>query len=526
MLSVNDTVYGLTPAANYIMIDDATKKSAYVVKKENKLYKLYNTSAEVFQLLSAPFLYHYSSLIAASLRNSYGHDLLFALYYFLSEGIAEIYDAQSRIPSLFLDKNTFIIKSKNSKWIIGNSKVCTLNYVDEQTVEHLMSNQLDKLSDSILESLYSRRYLVTANTLSEEKNSISATENYIVLTYSCNLDCCYCFEKQLRPKHVNMELSILDKILAEFSKESDPHIIVLYGGEPLIPCNEKHIQRIIDFVKTKPNFKLRIITNGINIGKYLFMFNQIRNNIHSFTITIDGNQDVHDSRRVFASGKGTYSQVINSVYEVVNHGFHCTVRINLDCTNYDNLKLLVRHLDGMQEKDLLSIYLARVEDPLNKMFEPILLQKVFDAYQTIRALTSISILSNIPVLQFIIRHNQILEGTQYFFNHRSEYCSHDAINVYDTNGQVYSCNEAMGDPFFEKDCVNSLRCTKHSALKTPAKCKLCTVFALCLGNCPRVNQCLSINHEERCEKENIESVIMNYCYLSPQIRKIEDNVLV
>ena len=160
-----------------------------------------------------------------------------------------------------------------------------------------------------------------------------------------------------------MGIDVLNSILKNLNEITENQTIVLYGGEPLLPSSKKIINRIIDFVSMKDNFAMRIITNGVNISKYLPLFQRVKKKISSFTITIDGNQSIHDSRRIFHSGAGTYVRVVRSLKALVANDYACIIRINLDENNYNKISDLIKELHQINKKNLLHVFLARVDNP-------------------------------------------------------------------------------------------------------------------------------------------------------------------
>ena len=287
-----------------------------------------------------------------------------------------------------------------------------------------------------------------------------------------------------------------------------PYRIVLYGGEPLLTSSFSKIEKVIDFISTTPNCTLRIITNGINIVEALPLFESIHEKVHSFTITLDGDQSIHDLRRVFKSGKGSYRAVLRAVRILTDSGFYCIVRINLDFTNYRRLDSLVDELNRLKGKDNVTISIARVENPTDISFSPLSLSSIVESYFHIKTLTDIDITSDIPILQYIIQCNLSNTNKKHFFPLRNMYCDSTQINVFDTDGKIYSCNEGMGDAFFKKDSILS-----HSNFedKYSTECHNCSFFPLCLGNCPRINRYNSEFRKFRCEKQEIRKAVEIMC---------------
>lgn len=170
-------------------------------------------------------------------------------------------------------------------------------------------------------------------------------------TMGCNLRCTYCFESD--DNHVNFDVmtdSQLDTIFAFISeklveinaKQSEnsmmapiPPSIAIFGGEPLLKQNYEVIKRILEFADLN-KLEVRIISNGTNISGYEEILSKYKDLIH-FQITVDGDRDVHDSRRIRADGKGSFDSILNNIEQILNIGIRIGLRINVD---KENLKVL------------------------------------------------------------------------------------------------------------------------------------------------------------------------------------------
>ena len=205
-----------------------------------------------------------------------------------------------------------------------------------------------------------------------------------------------------------------------------------------------------------------------------------------------------------------YVRVVRSLKALVANDYTCIIRINLDENNYNKISDLIKELHQINKKNLLHVFLARVDNPTDPKFHPISIKKVIEAYNTIREISNISIISDIPILQFMIQYNKTVENELLFFGQRSNYCSNERINVFDTNGRIYCCNEAMGDSYFEKNLMGSRLAVSNITPFTFWKCNNCSVFPLCLGNCPRTNRYIA-NCANRCEQANIEEALITLC---------------
>jgi uncharacterized protein len=86
-------------------------------------------------------------------------------------------------------------------------------------------------------------------------------------------------------------------------------------------------------------------------------------NIKAVQITIDGPQEVHDSRRVLVGGRPTFQRIMDNIDTLMNSSFNgtCHIRVNLDQTNlssfFDIREYLLKRFDGKN----LHVYAGHVD---------------------------------------------------------------------------------------------------------------------------------------------------------------------
>ena len=89
-----------------------------------------------------------------------------------------------------------------------------------------------------------------------------------------------------------------------------------YGGEPLL--NFENIKRIVDFSKKLFNgWKLTfsITTNGTLINNEIIDF--LISNDFQILISIDGPKAIHDAKRIFPNGKGSFELIMNNLEKIL-----------------------------------------------------------------------------------------------------------------------------------------------------------------------------------------------------------------
>lgn len=170
----------------------------------------------------------------------------------------------------------------------------------------------------------------------------------ILPTLNCNLACKYCFEEAHR-RAGKMSREVIEK-LKQHIKEQYVHgrkreymDLRWFGGEPLLGFDI--MEEITEYVKSlKIPFNASIITNGIlltdkKIQKLAPM------HMNHIQITLDGAREIHDKKRIFRNGKGTYDIILKNIaklhkYVEQNKNIQVDIRINVDKESQDQYHIL------------------------------------------------------------------------------------------------------------------------------------------------------------------------------------------
>ena len=196
------------------------------------------------------------------------------------------------------------------------------------------------------------------------------------VTDRCNLACTYCY--QINKKKHSMSFDIakryIDMILEDDRENdyintdiSEGLIIEFIGGEPLLEI--ELIDKVTDYLYDRmielnhpwlTKFMISICSNGVlyfneTFQKYIEKYRDIL----SFSISIDGNKELHDACRVFPDGSGSYDIAIKGVkhFREFWHG-HMGSKMTIAPGNVDKVYAAVTNLFdlGYQEIFLNCVY--------------------------------------------------------------------------------------------------------------------------------------------------------------------------
>lgn len=178
---------------------------------------------------------------------------------------------------------------------------------------------------------------VYPNFSKQSKNKIQTAMITFQVTDACNLKCTYCYQIN-KNTHV-MPLEVAQKFIDLLidndentqkyidTRSCDAAVIEFIGGEPFLQTElmdqiiQYFIQKTIE--KDHPwqyNWRISICSNGT-----LYFNTEVQNFIKkylkklAFSISIDGNKQLHDSCRIFPNGTGSYDIAISAVHHFLTH---------------------------------------------------------------------------------------------------------------------------------------------------------------------------------------------------------------
>ena len=201
------------------------------------------------------------------------------------------------------------------------------------------------------------------------KNILSRTVTFQV-TDNCNLACKYCYQINKSTRKMSFETAkkFIDLLLsgekgfADYvSPEFSPAIIIEFiGGEPFMEI--ELIDQICDYF-FREAIRLEhpwatmhcfsICSNGIlyrdpKVQKFL---EKHHNNL-SFSVTIDGNKELHDSCRVFHDGSPSYDIAIDAAIDWMKRGYDMGSKLTIAPGNINYLYDAIIHMINLNYDEI------------------------------------------------------------------------------------------------------------------------------------------------------------------------------
>lgn len=141
----------------------------------------------------------------------------------------------------------------------------------------------------------------------------------------CNLACDYCYYSTCGgkpgPAINRIDSFVLDKFIQDYMRHSSGSATFAWqGGEPLLAGHEFFEEVVYRQALHAPPHT--VISNSLQTnatlisGRWAAFFKTYH---FLIGVSLDGPQQIHDSRRVNAAGKGSYSQVMNGIGHLRRH---------------------------------------------------------------------------------------------------------------------------------------------------------------------------------------------------------------
>lgn len=256
---------------------------------------------------------------------------------------------------------------------------------------------------------------------------------------ACNLGCSYCYEasSNFEANTARMKSSELPKLVDEiFNNSGELATFLWHGGEPLLVGLEFY-EKAVELQKAHPSKKkfLNVIqTNGVLLNQKWFTFFKANN--FFISLSFDGPQDVHDKRRFYRSGKGSYTKVTEA-FQKLNED-----KIPFHVITVANNELLGRgedYYDEIKKWDIKSFDIHPNFQNLSSYMSPVQFFKIFsEVYDIWKQENSNRIF--VPVKDFF---SAVIKGAP-------ETCYHAGtcteILAIDGDGELLSCTR----PFDKK----------------------------------------------------------------------------
>ena len=406
------------------------------------------------------------------------------------------------------------VKLNEDKIVMLNLINAAADILNLDTYDKLINN-IDSLDENTIDKLKERKYVFDSDEeydkfLSELNEKINEAEKnsppcfLVIPTYSCNLKCTYCYERTYKIDNVKEEnllkicdkqFEIIDDIVKKY-KEKNPKFsnfkdirITIMGGEPLLKVNKNIIEYIFNKVKER-KYSVDIVTNGVDLDSFIEILKQ--DCLDHIQITLDGSKEIHDKRRVYANGKGSFDEIIRNIDIALKNNIKIFLRVNVDNENlYDLPELANILISRFKDNKNLYPYIYLLQDggcsgDANVVKEEVGIEEVFKLeykYPQVQIFRK-----KFHPEMFI---NAIFNNIE--FKPSLRHCG-AAINqhILDYKGNIYRCWHGIGNdnystgkyiPVIKENNEKNRKWDNRSVLNLE-KCKKCKYRYICGTGCP------------------------------------------
>jgi uncharacterized protein len=350
-------------------------------------------------------------------------------------------------------------------------------------------------------------------TFKSQFSTTNALRQYqLLMTYSCNLACGYCFQKNSHALGT-MTLERLERALASIDKlevmakaacdelgiESRRPTLSVVGGEPLQYSDQsiRNIARVTEFARDR-GMDYKFTSNGYDLARFVPLFVQWGYAPGEIQVTLDGVGSTHDRRRPHAEKKESFGNIVVGIDAAVKAGVRISLRVNVDKENIGCLPSMASFIEAhdWHKTGYFGAYAAPVTDHsgVNDDYawldsEANIYRKVLDEcarYPEVRKHFQLKNFRGYEYVKSCVMADESPSPTFW----RCEAVLGQV--VFEPNGDVYSCFEAAGnarakigtfDPAFELLSGPGQEWANLDSINSP-HCAGCRFAFVCAGGCP------------------------------------------
>lgn len=255
--------------------------------------------------------------------------------------------------------------------VIFNTLSRNIVSVDRGLIEPLQHNDLSQLSEEELQKLKYAEVLVDDQIdevaymrylLGIDKYTHASLGLFISFTAECNLRCVYCYEdykETFQGKDRKLTWNRFEPLLRFINYQKERglrHIdVVFFGGEPLM--NYEVVYKAAKVLKAYEKDSISVAINLITNGTLLTPERccELAPYITLVQTTLDGPKHVHDQRRPYKDGRGSYDDIVGNLKNAVNYFKDILVQPVVDEHNASSISELLRELKEQGLHDKLTV---------------------------------------------------------------------------------------------------------------------------------------------------------------------------
>ena len=413
---------------------------------------------------------------------------------------------------MYFAQNNIIVPFKyNDEQVhaILNPLSGSFDLLDQTEYEQINNGKAEELNNELTRYMLERGYLFSNRAeedalvkkkweLFQEETADTQTQLLLIPSYGCNIACTYCYQAGVQKEAGLISPQTVDAFFnyaeTTFGGNCKKPFITLFGGEPFInsPRHRAIISLIIDRC-AEYGYEVAAVTNGYDLIDYIDILRRAQ--VKEIQVTLDGSKEIHDQRRIFKNGKGTFDRIVLGIEAALKHGMTINLRTVVDNQNLEDLVEFARFLDHQGwlklPPELFKTQIGRNYELFECYAKPQHLLSEADLWRQIWKMSL-----KYPILKKF--HRPEFKGIRHLVDTGEMYmASFDTCPaaktewVFDLYGDIYGCTASCGrqeyklGTFFPQVSIKSSEIEQWQLrnVNNIEECRECRYNVICGGGC-------------------------------------------
>jgi len=371
----------------------------------------------------------------------------------------------------------------------------------------------EHLSDSEKGQLHKRGYFLSED---ERLQMLAALQDveiqhgqnvpywfYVLTTLDCNFRCPICYEKQTltrsetTPDTIEKIIDAIKGFQEEHKIPEDRVKLIIFGGEPLCVSDPDIIRQVLRS-SHEQKWKDVVVTNGSRVKRFIDLFVEYSGTISDFRVTLDGPQAIHDSRRPYRGGRGSFTDVVSAIDLLLENHLSVKMQTILGSGNVSHFEDLITFVEDrtwlqnpfFQWRIEGSHDYADLDPEKDEISEGKIVRALIQSGVKHEGFRGKIKFESFKYLGHIVRSFGWLGTHKTYWGPKYGFCEPQKgfHYVISTQGGVYHCPRTINNPdFYVGDVGDGLRSKgrelEHRSILKRKECLPCSVNTLCGGGC-------------------------------------------
>lgn len=171
-----------------------------------------------------------------------------------------------------------------------------------------------------------------------KKRDSSEIQIFYVPGYDCNFNCSYCYQDEYQNDKPEGNGEVINAFFNYLSDNFSNRkmYITIFGGEPLLnTASARESMKLLLEGAARAGLQVAVVTNGYHLNDYIDIIKS--SDIREIQVTLDGTEEVHNSRRSLAGGGATFQKIVEGIDRALVGGIPINLRVVLDRENISDL---------------------------------------------------------------------------------------------------------------------------------------------------------------------------------------------